>query len=148
MNLQWIECGLLWSSVDLSTAPPKPDLTSKLRKQFPDCKTRGMCKSIEEKKAYVDELHQWWKQQPEVIEWRRRYIKWHSHVYMKSFTGQGLNKPGTLIVIDTPEGEKTLLIGDINPSARRFNGIFAFPTTTVIKRYAVIDLGLQNIDEI
>ena len=56
----------------------------------------------------------------------------------KSFTGRGLNKPGTIIEVIVDGENKQYLMGDINISSGLCNDCSAFDSDTIVKRYKVI----------
>jgi hypothetical protein len=139
MKLKWTECGLPWYVIDKSEAPLRPDLTKRIRAEFADYKS--VERTDAEKYEYMMKIKSWWDQQPEVKVWRDKYVIWKLQEQYKSFVGRGLNKPGTVIVVDTPHGEKMLIIGHINKKAGTSEDHSEFPAHTIIKRYAVIDLN-------
>lgn len=84
-------------------------------------------------------IEDWYKDQPEVIAWEAAKQRWQEEQHQKSFTGRGLNKPGTLVEVFDGDVTKQFLIGDINTLAGVCDDCTAFDGYTVIvKRYKVV----------
>lgn len=85
-------------------------------------------------------IEDWHKDQPEMIAWEQDKKRWREEQTQKSFTGRGLNKPGTLVEVLDGDVTKQLLIGHINPFA--LEGVCEdcgeFSSTLIVKRYKII----------
>lgn len=70
--------------------------------------------AIRHKEEYMVIWHKWHSQQPEVIEWNKRYIEAVIANKQKSFCGLELNKVGMLLQIEHNGVESFYLIGGSN----------------------------------
>jgi hypothetical protein len=62
---------------------------------------------------------------------------------LKSFCGQGLNKPWTMVEVNIGDNVKKFLIGDINECCGVCDDCTAFNHDAIVLRYAI----LENLDE-
>lgn len=81
---------------------------------------------------------EWHNLQPEVLQWIENNQIRRKEEAKKSFSGLGLNIPGTLIEVETFDGLKQYLIGDINTNRGVCDDCCEFDRATVIKRYKIV----------
>ncbi len=87
-------------------------------------------------------LDNWKLNQPEIIAWDAEYKKrsklFHEENNKKSFSGIGLNKPGTLVEVELDGKLYQFLIGHINNVRGVCDDCVQFDRSTIVKRYKVI----------
>lgn len=81
---------------------------------------------------------EWYNSQPEMLQWFEDNKVRRQEDNKKSFSGLGLNVPGTLIEIENDGGLKQYLIGDINTSRGVCDDCCEFDRDTIIKRYKIV----------
>lgn len=104
-------------------------------------------KEVYNYKKFLDRIWNWKNSLPEYVrslaEWRIKYNIWEQEQKLKSFTGLGLNKVGTLIEVhsyDGPDETKKYLIGDINEDCGVCGECSEFPNNSIVLRYKVLNL--------
>lgn len=84
----------------------------------------------------------WINNHPRMIQYRKDFNRVLEDNAKLSFTGQKLNKPGTLIEIFVNDVKKVFLIGHINSVAGVCNDCVEFDEDCIVTRYAtIIDFG-------
>lgn len=88
-------------------------------------------------------IEDWENKQPEMIaydtDFREKHTAFQEELKKKSFSGMGLNKPGTLIEVKIGEELKQYLIGDINPICGVCDDCTEFSSReTIVVRYKVV----------
>lgn len=89
------------------------------------------------------QLEDWENKQPEFIAYDKEYREksqfFHDNLKKESFSGLGLNKPGTLIEVKVGDEVKQYLIGHINPICGVCDDCCEFDSrTAIVLRYKVI----------
>jgi len=77
----------------------------------------------------------WQAQHPKTIAYREAHAKALKEDALKTFTGQGLAKPGVQVEM---AGGETYLIGDVNPLGGVCDDCAAFDSTDIVVRYRVL----------
>ena len=132
--MSWIECNLPFSDVSDNSSPDLPDLSDEERATFGATRAEASARKDE---ALVARISNWWDTHPKMQEWLATYHE--STNPQKTFCGQGLNKPGTVIEVDG----KTYLIGDINLVGGTCDDCMDFLGSAIVTRYRLLP-GLND----
>lgn len=111
----------------------------KLYAKSKNANVRAMSAYLEKKWA----LRKWEDVQPELTqyytEYQRLYQAALAEQNKQSFSGLGLDKPGTLIEVEVDSVLSQYLIGDINPNAGVCDDCVEFDKrTAIVKRYQIV----------
>jgi hypothetical protein len=104
-------------------------------------KLHGHIPGVAKTLAYRDlrsKIEAWENSQPEIIEFHNKLKAYNQTQEEKSFVGRKLNKPGTLIEVETNGKIQRYLIGDINTLRGVCDDCVSFDNPTIVKRYKVI----------
>jgi hypothetical protein len=92
--------------------------------------------------SFREKMDSWYEEQPEIKEYHLLMKEFQKEEKYKSFSGRGLNQPGTLIEL---EDDTIHFIGTINELGGSCNDCTAFDSDTIIKRYSkVFDFKESN----
>lgn len=96
--------------------------------------------------AYIEkkfQIEDWEGKQPDMIAYHKEFSEkstaFHDNVKKQSFSGLGLDKPGTLIEVKVGEEVNQYLIGHINPNCGVCDDCVQFDNrTAIVLRYKVV----------
>jgi len=160
----WIKCGLPWTYYgDWKNMPEPPSLSKEEKKEFgtttvqayrelekfyKGCKQPGeydkVTKTKEFKaaqrkyKKFANKVQEWRKNHPLYLEYQEDIAAYDKEISLKSFCGQKLNKPGTLLEIKIGKELKQCLIGDINILGGVCDDCMGFGKDAIVVRYKVL----------
>ena len=132
------------------------DIDKQLNQEFPErnreWRTARVNRLVSSNNKHAEAMGRWlaarhliedWEEvQPEIIaydkEYKEKHAAWNESMKKKSFSGLGLDKPGTLIEVKIGDEIKQYLIGHINPLRGVCDDCVEFDKDVTVLKYKTV----------